>query len=782
MKTLRAQVVGLITLVLLIGLGVAGVSLWWPTGGRTQAPTWVQGEINYPPATYIGRSSCIDCHQQESELWTGSHHDLAMRVADERTVLGDFDDATFTHFGVTSRFYKQGGKFYVNTDGPDGAMHDYEIAFTFGVTPLQQYLIEFPGGRYQVLGISWDSRPESDGGQRWYHLYPDEPIPHDDSLHWTGPNQNWNFMCAECHSTNLQKNYDLKTDSYNTTWSEINVSCEACHGPGSNHAVWAKDADRGRDNGDPAKGMAFRFQDDGGTWLFEPDSDTAQRTRPREDQTMLQMCARCHSRRTVVAGDYDYGQDLLDTHRPELLTESIYHADGQILDEVYVYGSFIQSKMYRKGVTCIDCHDPHSMKVYSPGNTLCATCHLPDTFDTPDHHFHEQGTEASSCVACHMPTKNYMGVDARLDHSIRVPRPDLSIKLGTPNACNQCHDDQTYQWAEDAVAKWYGPDRRNEPHYGETLHAGRTGTPDANQALTILAGDSDKPVIARATALSLLRNYPTELSYETIRTYCENDDPMIRYAALNALEMSEPSLRLPIAYDLLQDPVLSVRIEAARVLAAVDVSQLNKEQQQAIEQGVEAYIQAQLANADRAESHLNIALVQTQRGRVDLAEQSYRTAIRINPAFAQAYVNLADLYRTTDRDAQSVPVLQEAVDAGANQGVIYYSLGLALVRQGRTPEAILAFEQAAELTPEDPRLSYTLGIALNSTGEPARALQVLADTHERHPTDQPTLYALMTISRDRGQLEEAIRYANTLLTLKPDNAAAVKAFIQRVQQ
>jgi tetratricopeptide (TPR) repeat protein len=782
MRELRTQIVLFIALILLTGLGVAAILLWWPTGGRTRLPASMPGVADYPAATYIGRSSCIDCHQQEAELWAGSDHDLAMQDANEDTVLGDFDDATFTHFGITTKFYRKDGGFYVNTAGPGGELQDYKIAYTFGITPLQQYLIAFPGGRYQVLGVSWDSRPESLGGQRWYSLYPDESILPDDPLYWTGPNQNWNFMCAECHSTNLQKNYDLATDSYDTRWAEMNVSCESCHGPGSNHVGWAKDAKRGIGNGDPAKGLAFRMESDGGTWQFEPDTNTAQRTRLREDQSMIQMCARCHSRRTVVAGEYRYGQDLLDTHRPELLTEGLYYADGQILDEVYVYGSFLQSRMYRKGVTCTDCHDPHSMKTYAPGNALCATCHLPDKFDTPSHTFHEQGTEAGSCVACHMPTKNYMGVDARLDHSIRVPRPDLSVELGVPNACNKCHEDQSYGWAAQAVAKWYGPDRRNEPHYGEALYAGQTGIPGANEMLAALADNPVQPGIARATAVSLLRDYPTQISYETIQKHVGNSDPMVRYAALSALEMSEPSLRLPVAYGLLEDPVLSVRVEAARVLAPVDTTQLNAAQRRAIKRGIEGYIQSQLANADRAESHMNIALVRTQRGQVDLAEQSYRTAIRINPMFAQAYVNLADLYRATERDDRSIQVLEEAVEAGVKEGVIHYSLGLALVRLGKTPDAIQAFQRAVELSPQDPRFGYTLGIALNSTEEPKRALQVLADTHQRHPTDQSTLYALMTISRDSGELDAALSYANTLLALNPDNPNAIKAFIQQAQR
>ncbi len=188
-------------------LCVSSLVLLWgcsapESGGPPRAPS-PRGE----PATYIGRDACATCHAAQTESWQGSHHDLAMQVATEGTVLGDFDDAGFTHFDQVSTFFRRDGKFLVRTEGPGGDLRDFEIAFTFGVDPLQQYLIELPGGRLQALSICWDTRPREAGGQRWFHLYPDENVDHDDELHWTGPNQNWNFMCAECHSTALKKNF-----------------------------------------------------------------------------------------------------------------------------------------------------------------------------------------------------------------------------------------------------------------------------------------------------------------------------------------------------------------------------------------------------------------------------------------------------------------------------------------------------------------------------------------------------------------------------------------------
>ena len=738
--------------------------------------------VHYPPATYVGHAACVDCHEQAQHLWRGSDHDLAMQVADEDTVLGDFDDATFSHFGVTSRFFKKDGRFFVNTDGPDGEMHDYQIAYTFGVRPLQQYLVAFPGGRYQVLSLCWDARPKEAGGQRWYHLYGDEPIPPTDELHWTGPNQNWNYMCAECHSTDFKKNYDPAKNAYHSTWKEINVSCEACHGPGSNHVQWAKDHERGVDRSDPTLGLTFMMKDDGGVWQFAPDAVTAQRSKPRTDHTMMQMCARCHARRTTMTDDYQLGHDLLDTHQLALLDEGLYFPDGQIQDEVYVYGSFLQSKMYRKGVTCTNCHDPHSTRTLIPGNALCSQCHLPEHFDTPEHHFHEQGSEGASCIACHMPTRTYMGVDVRRDHSLRVPRPGLTIKTGSPNACNQCHDDQTPQWAEQKLDEWYGPKRHNEPHYGEAIFAGRQHTQDANKKLIDLIDDAEQPAIARATAVSLLRNYPTAESYRVLQNQAKSSEPLVRMAVPKGLESFEPAQRLPIAFDLLSDPIRMVRLEAGRVLAPVNLSAMDDAKRQAIEQGIESYIDAQLTNADRAESYLNIGLVRLQQGNTDAAEKAYRDALRVNPRFVQAYVNLADLYRADQHDDKAIELLQSAIDNRVDHGVIYYALGLALVRQQKIPEAMKMFEHAVEATPEDPRFAYTLGIALNSIGQPGRALDVLAKNYHRHPDDMDTLFALMAISRDQHRFDDALRYADALLKLNPPNARAVRAFINQRKQ
>ena len=301
-------------------------------------------------AAFVGRKECARCHEKEAKAWTGSHHDQAMTEATEETVRGDFSGVVFEGDGMKARFFREGGKFRIETDGPDGKPTVYEVAYTFGWNPLQQYLVRFPGGRMQAFSVAWNVP-----AKRWFFLYPGKRIPPSDWLHWTRNAQNWNGMCAECHSTNLVKGFDPESNTYATTWSEVDVSCEACHGPSSEHLVWAA-LPEGSGPADVNTGLIVQ-------------------TRDLTNEELLNVCARCHSRRAIL-GDYtDDNSDLLNYMIPMLTAQPLYHVDGQILDEVYEYGSFTQSRMFEQDVMCSDCHDSHSARTIEPDNRLCLQCH-----------------------------------------------------------------------------------------------------------------------------------------------------------------------------------------------------------------------------------------------------------------------------------------------------------------------------------------------------------------------------------------------------------------------
>ncbi len=678
-----------------------------------------------------------------------------MAEADEASVRGDFDDAVLEHFGVATTFFRRDGRFFVRSDGPDGALEEYPVAYTFGAEPLQQLLIALPGGRLQALSVAWDTRPAGEGGQRWFHLYPGEPIPHDDVLHWTARAQNWNTMCAECHSTRLQRGYDLGRDAYDTTWSDLDVGCEACHGPGSLHVA-------GAGEGGLVELASPR------EWRFAAGVPIAQRTPTTGPRPELDTCGRCHARRAPLVDGWEPGAPLLDTHRPVLLEESLYFADGQIQDEVYVWGSFLQSRMHAAGVTCSDCHDPHSLAIEAPDAT-CARCHEPAVFARPQHHHHPAGSTGASCVSCHMPERTYMVVDARHDHSFRVPRPDLADELGTPDVCTACHAGRTSAWAAAALRGW-GAGREGTSHFGEALHAGRRRAPGAAGALAALVADEAQPAIVRATALQLLAaqaGVPAARLSAAVSRGAAASDPLIRLAAAQAAPALAPPERLRRTGVLLEDPRKAVRVEAARALVDVPASLWRAEARRALTDALAEYRAAQQSNADRPAAHVNLASLHAQYGELSEARAEFAAALRLEPNYVPAWVNLADLFRLEGKEVDAEAALRRAVEIAPEVAAVHHALGLGLARQERVDEALVPLERAAQLAPQDPRFAYVYGVALHSTGDTSGALAVLADAHRRHPEDTELMWALATMARDAGRRDEALRWVAALEALLP---------------
>jgi len=728
-------------------------------------------------STFVGSDTCAECHKAEAKLWRGSQHERAMAHATDKTVLGDFNDASFDYFGVRSRFFRNDGKFFVETDGPDGKLATFEIKYTFGVEPLQQYLVEFPDGRIQALSIAWDSRPKDAGGQRWFHLYPNENIRYDDVLHWTKLNQNWNFMCAECHSTGLRKNYDAANDRYATTWAEISVGCEACHGQGSNHVAWARAQQSwwpfGRRE-DRTKGLIANFDDRKGiVWSHDPkNGDIIRNLPPNVLRTEVETCGRCHARRSEISENWVPGRWLLDTHAiASPLAPDVYWADGQVRDveEPYNYVPFKQSKMFAAGVTCSDCHDPHSGKQKFSGNGACLQCHSPETYAAARHSHHEQASTAPTCVSCHMPARTYMVVDPRHDHSMRVPRPDLSVKLGTPNACNYCHADKPAQWAADAIARWFGPERKGFQTYAEALHIAATNQADAPRRLIAVAAGANNPGVARASALMELAPDVSPANADLARRGLSDPDPMVRIGAIEMLSNVHPEQVWTLVAPLLADPVRGVRIRAAALLAAVPTERQPQADRARFESAAAEFVAAQRLNADRPEDRASLANFYARRGRVADAETEYKAALRLSPQYTPAAINLADLYRATGREGEGVALLRAELAAAPKDAGLHHALGLALVREKKNDDALAELKTASELAPSQSRYAYIYAVALHSAGRGEDAIKILTDNLAKNPSDRDTLVALVTFYRDAGNVPMALDYAERLARIAPDD-------------
>jgi tetratricopeptide (TPR) repeat protein len=714
---------------------------------------------------FTGRASCIECHKKEDDLWLTSHHAMAMDTASAKTVLGNFNNYEFRHNGKTHRFFMKNGKYYVNTEGPGGKFADYQITYTFGFTPLQQYLVPFEGGRLQCLPIAWDSEKK-----KWFHLgdtvYKDQIIKPDNWLYWTNQAQNWNGMCADCHTTNLRKNYDPATNSFKTSWSEIDVSCEACHGPASEHIKWARLPEGSRPQ-DVNTGLIVK-------------------TRDLDNKELLNVCARCHSRRAIM-GDYENNNDdLLNYMIPQIPAQPYYYADGQILEEDYEFASFTQSKMFEKAVKCNDCHDSHSAKTLKPDNQLCLKCHRPDIYDTPTHHFHKmaaigikplvnrgkpeyiQGT-GSQCVNCHMVGRFYMGVDYRRDHSFRIPRPDLTATIKTPNACNDCHTDKSVAWSQGYIEKWYGIKKR--PHYGEVFAAAAKSDPGAVPELVLYAGNELFPLMVRATAVTLLANYNDSLSKKTVEKALSDPASLVRYSAINGFHPEDIRSFEKIITPLLNDPVKGIRAEAAIRLSEVPEDQLSDPVKKARKTALEEYKKANLYVADFPGGRFNLGIMYANAGELDKAAESYLAALTIDNLFYMAKVNLATVYNQQGKNDEAERLLREVLVENPEIFDVNYSLALLLAEKGDIPESRKFFLRSLELMPARTRILYNLGLLENSQGNLPLAEEYFLKALKREPDNYDYLYAACTFYLEHGLNLKALPLAKHLVEKYPQNPA-----------
>ena len=685
-------------------------------------------------------------------------------------VLGRFDDQAVTYFDESATFFTRGDEFVVRTLDATGEPAEFPVRYTFGVEPIQQYLVEFPGGRLQALPWLWDTRPEAEGGQSWLHLYPDEYIEPGDSLHWTGRRQNWNYMCAECHSTNVRVGYEVASDTFDTRYDEISVGCEACHGPGSEHVREAQ-------FGNLDAGLVVDLDDRGRAfWEMNAETGIAERSEPLLTvPKQPEACGQCHARRGTLDEPYRFGRPLTDTHHVALLDDGLYFPDGQIDEEVYVYGSFIQSRMYRAGVTCTDCHNPHTAALVtgSEPNAVCAQCHSPAVFAADSHMGHAPAV--AGCVDCHMAARTYMVVDDRRDHSFRRPRPDLAEKSGSPSACRNCHSEQPHAVAAEFIAAYQKAPPPAE--FATALAASRQG--HANEELVAVIRDAALPGIARATAVAALRSPFSENDRRAITLALVDPDPLIRIGGLRALRPFAPGEKAQFAGDLLGDRVRSVRIEAA-VTFANAFDQLDPTARQAFNAAAAEFRRSRMLTASQSESLSSLGDFEALLGNSAQAIAAYERALSVEPGFAVARTNLVDFLRLSGNEERGEALLREGIALDDEAAILHHSLGLLLVRQGRRDEALAELERALQLEPANVRFAYVLGVAQHSMGMSDEAVATLGRAYEQSPSDFDLAWAYATILLESGRIETARSVAIELAERFPDDPN-VRSIVERLR-
>jgi len=729
-----------------------------------------------PDSQFIGAQSCTFCHAEETRLWQTSHHARSMQKATTDSVLGDFSDITVNFHNSVSRMYRKSDTYFINTLGADGKLHNYEIKYTFGFTPLQQYLVETEKGHFQALNIAWDSRSETEGGQRWMHLRAEEKMNPENIFFWTRHFQNWNSRCAECHSTNVNKNYEDQENSYQTTWSEINVACEACHGPASQHVFLAQS--------DQLTDLLTGFTQKLSPplhWQFSPGKHIAETAGTRSEQAM-NTCGRCHSLRSPIA-DYRKEKSYHDAFRLQLLNNNLYFPDGQIREEVFVMGSFLQSKMYRAGVTCTNCHNPHSGALKIEGNGLCTQCHESVFYDNSNHHHHKAESAGAACVNCHMPSRTYMQVDARRDHSFMVPRPDLSLSLGVPNACDGCHikeSDRATSWAQNILHSWGEDNVTTTLHWGEL---NRQTSPDykpATPSLTEAINNEQYAAIVRASLLDASGHNPDQNTIRTSIKQLKNDDALIRRAAVQALTNLPIQHRWLILSPYIGDIARSVRITIAQALLGY-YQYGSARDKQALLPLINEYRGSLKFTEDSPATQLLLADLESQLGDRPAAIRSYEQALTIAPAYVPALINYAEFLRNTGNVSNAGRLFKQAVNLAPDSGISQYNLGLHFVRKKQYGKALPHLKLAGEQADAIPQFNYVYAVALQNQGELQKAISVLVGSTDRWPNNYKLLILLVYYLDESGKSEELLMYLDRLSKIAP-TATEVLALKEKFQQ
>ncbi|KAE9640721.1 tetratricopeptide repeat protein [Pseudomonas sp. PB103] len=715
-----------------------------PITAPAPAPAPAKPEaVALKPATMVDEQQCQGCHTEQVKDWQGSHHQLAMQAANTETMLGDFNNVTFKAEKDTTRFLRKGDEYWVNTPGIDGKNADFKVAYTFGIAPLQQYLLDVGEGRLQALGVAWDTEKH-----RWFHLYPGQGVNFKNPLHWSKPSQNANFMCVECHTTGFKRNFDAASNTFNSQWNSLGVGCQACHGAASNHLEWTK-----------KKGDLIHQG-------FDVD------LKDKNAAVEIETCARCHARRAPLGDGYTVGKRLMDDYLPSTLTRELYALDGKIKDEVFEHGSFLQSKMFDKGVRCSNCHNPHSNELKAPGNAVCLQCHntagktsgegvdgiglQAKNYDSIEHTRHTLGQPGSQCVDCHMPGKFYMGNDLRHDHSFSIPNPERAQKLGTPDACLTCHQGKAGDKVTAQFKLWSASTAPQAPRYDESLWLIRNGQPGAADALYEQLQRSDLPAIQRATLLAELPMYPSEQALKLATQGLKNSQPQVRESAVRAISaFLPPPERAPLLLPLLGDQVKAVRIVAARDLLGVARSNALGAAQAHWESAIAEYEAVQKSLLERAEANLNLAMLYQASGRGSEVEDLLRAALKRDPDFYPALVTLVQWLEANGRGQEAQQLLADSLKDHPDAALLQHTQGLSLIRAGKAAEAMSALKKAAQLEPQNAQYGYVLAVALHESGKVDEACEILEGLLKVQPANRNARLSLIQWYLDSGQEPKA---------------------------
>ena len=606
---------------------------------------------------------CAECHRKEYDEWAGSDHAWAWRHTNEQLDAAAFAGQRIKAHGMELEMTRGASGEFRMRDVATGKV--YTVGGVIGREPLVQYLLRWKDGGLQTPSAAWDVKRKE-----WFDVFRDDALQQarggaqrqpGEWGHWTGRGMNWESQCAWCHMSGFRKNYDVAKDTFNATWQEPGITCIQCH-----------------------KVSATPDAEDG---CLVARSDRKLTPEQHDDN-----CASCHARREELTGTFTVG-DRFDVHfRLELpKVPGVFHPNGLQLEEDYSETSFRLHKMGRTGVTCYDCHDPHSGKVTRPteNDELCLQCHgtnksINGVLAPQVGHNRLCGGKAMPCIECHMPKMTYMGRDPRRDHALHWPDPRMSIELGVPNACLNCHQDKDDRWCMEHLEKRYKEERLGK--YRHRFRAAGHAMQGKGSVQELLAAYAAEEIPAwRATLLGLLAQFPLTPEVQAVALGATHDaDALVRAAAAELLGGDA-------ARKALADKTRSVRIAAGWSL----FPDLPANHPVLAEMKAAATHQA-----DQPTGAMQLAMLAGAAGNPAQAESQYRRAVQRDPASAVARMDYAVFLAQQRRPVDALRQMLACTAAHPQNAEAQYRLGLILTELRQYRPALRAMQKALQLDPQ----------------------------------------------------------------------------------
>jgi tetratricopeptide (TPR) repeat protein len=758
-------------------------------------------EIALKGEVYTGSKSCRDCHEKFYQLWATSHHGLAMQpYTDElgQTLIArQAAKIRINEYRYLAKIKSDSG--WIREFGPEG-VKNFKITYAMGGKNVFYFLTPIEKGRLQILPVAYDVRREewfdtALSGVRHFSDMPDEP------LHWTDIAYTFNTSCHGCHVSQVEKNYDLQSDNYYTTWVESGINCETCHGPGAEHIRICEESPEDQAPEDLKL-----------TVITQKNGYTAHQT----DTT----CVPCHARMIPLTETFQPGELYFDHFDLITLEHRDFYPDGRDLGENYTYTLWLMSPCVKSGqLDCLHCHTSSGrFRFKDMPNNSCLPCHEKRVTDVADHSHHEASSKGNECISCHMPQTEFARM-LRSDHSMLPPTPATSIIYRSQNACNICHDDQDAAWANRWIREWQKDDYQKPVLYRAGLinSARKNDWTRLPEMLTYLQ-NPDRDEVYRNSLIRLLRDCPSEEKWPVIIQSLRDPSPLVRSSAASALVGYYTPKAIEALLVAIRDEYRLVRIRAAATLAGLPIENLPLRAQGDLEAVFNEFERSMKSRPDNFFAHFNlgnyymergeakkaitsfkfalkfrpegvIALVNAsiayaRLGKKDKAEEFLRRALIINPEDATANFNMGLLMAEINKPQAAKGFLHAALTTDPNMAEAAYNLGVLFAKEN-IDEAIKWSQKAAEQRPHIPKYAYTHAFYLYQKGQSERAVTVLKGIIENRSFYTDAYLLLGEIYEKQKKFKEAEElYQKALNTelLNPQIRQIFKARLYAIQR